>query len=609
VKGTPWRVFAFAGALQLALALALPPLYQLLLELGPAQTSAVRSCFFALFGVVLLALGLLVATDVRRVEQAAASTEHKPEAQRRALAMALRAAVVLIACEGVGLVGLVIVLVWTNAEAPVIAGVMLSTAALLLLVPVPVYAYARVALQPLALSVGDERPPVLGRRWSVSIQLGYAVAAVSWAALVPAAVFGAAQLDRAEAADGRARAQAAALRLVQAANGLDVQEASALLARTPLDGGERVLYRAPSGVLLPTDAAAELQADVQDRTYVEVPLSGALRGGAVRVSYAAHPLARAPLLLVTLVMLLVTLTIARLLGRAVARDLRSLATQIERVARQEEPRRLGAVATAEVRLLTESVNRLLDRVPRFTVESFLAIERAEDAQRLKSRFLANMSHDLRSPLNSILGFSELLLRGVEGEITPRQRRQVVALQDHGHQLLRLLNEILDTAKAESGKMELHRQLSPPAELVRAALQEARRGRPAQAADHVEVELQPGLHLLHIDPLRTTQAVTHLLNWAFDTAHDGTIALKAYEPEDGSPRKLVVEVSAGRSLPPDEAARLFDGFRGGGGQGGLHLALPLAKRLAELHGGSLELVTANPARLRLTIVPPPPAKRT
>src|SRR4030095_7533993 len=138
---------------------------------------------------------------------------------------------------------------------------------------------------------------------------------------------------------------------------------------------------------------------------------------------------------------------------------------IRRVVRDEEPGPLPPILTAEVRRLLAAANRLLERVPRLTVESFLAVERAEEARRLKSQFLANMSHDLRSPLNSILGFSELLLRGLEGEISPGQRVVLAAVHSTGLNLLRMLTEILDTAKVESGKLELHRQSTQPAEIL------------------------------------------------------------------------------------------------------------------------------------------------
>jgi signal transduction histidine kinase len=154
----------------------------------------------------------------------------------------------------------------------------------------------------------------------------------------------------------------------------------------------------------------------------------------------------------------------------------------------------------------------------------------------------------------------------------------------------MLTEILDTAKLESGKMELHRHNSPPVELLRAAVQEARRGRPTHIADLVTVVLQPGLHPIHVDPLRTTQAVTHLLNYAIDAAKGGKITLRARE-SDGSKetRLFVIDLQHEGELSPEAAANLFDGFRRGASGVGLHLALPLARRLVELHGGSLELV--------------------
>src|SRR5262249_28668156 len=153
--------------------------------------------------------------------------------------------------------------------------------------------------------------------------------------------------------------------------------------------------------------------------------------------------------------------------------------------------------------------------PRFTMESFVAIESADEATRMKAQFLAAMSHDLRSPLNSILGFSELLLRGIEGPIAETHRRTLDQINVRGHDLLRLLTEILDTAKLERGKRGLPRQDAPPVELLRQSMQEARRGRPTVEADRLTVALQPGLPLIHVDSLRVTQALTHLINYGLD----------------------------------------------------------------------------------------------
>jgi signal transduction histidine kinase len=280
----------------------------------------------------------------------------------------------------------------------------------------------------------------------------------------------------------------------------------------------------------------------------------------------------------------------------VARVARGVAAQIARGADGEEPQPLGAVATAEVRRVTMAVNRLLERIPRLTVESFLAVERAEEARRLKSQFLANMSHDLRSPLNSILGFSELLLRGLEGEISPGQRVVLAAVHATGINLLRLLTEILDTAKVESGKMELHRQSTPPAEILTTAQQEARRGRPITTNDRMSIELQAGMGQVYVDPLRMTQAITHLLNYALDSADGGRVDLHVTEGEMADNRVLILDLSHENAISDEDTSKVFDSFRRintlGGKPGGLNLALPLAKRILELHGGNIELLEGN-----------------
>jgi hypothetical protein len=130
-------------------------------------------------------------------------------------------------------------------------------------------------------------------------------------------------------------------------------------------------------LLLPEDAAARFGA----LPSVQVPLDGALRGGAVRVVLPAPPPVRVPFYVALLLCSLAAL-LARWLARAVAADLQGLTRQIDRVTGEEEPEPLPALSTAEVQTLAHAVNQLLERVPRFTVESFLAIEHAQEAQRL-----------------------------------------------------------------------------------------------------------------------------------------------------------------------------------------------------------------------------------
>lgn len=580
LASTRLRLLAACVGLATLMAVALPSLFQWVLHLMPDAASFTRRAFLLGVPLIVLAATVTIFVGLRGVDRPAPDAT----ARRRVLALPFRLALVTVIGGELAVLTAMAYDQWQGrTPLPVAVGLVLCTSAMIALVVVPLYALARTLLMPLAVRHATETAPE-GRSLSLRLQLGYTVFAVATAALVPATVFGMAQLDTAAAADARSRAEKTAARLVASAQELDVAQATRLLTRTPLAGRERVVLRAPSGSLLPEDAAAE----VGSLPYVEQPLGGQLRGGALRVYYARRPFSTVPLMTVTLALLLLALVVASTLGAAVAHDARAVAEQIARVADGREPRPLGSVTTTEVRRVTMAVNRLLERIPRLTVESFLAVERAEEARRLKSQFLANMSHDLRSPLNSILGFSELLLRGLEGEISPGQRVVLAAVHATGLNLLRLLTEILDTAKVESGKMELHRQSTPPTELLTQAQQEARRGRAPAAIDKLFVELQAGMAPIYVDPLRMTQAITHLINYALDAADGGRVTLHITDGELDDNRVLLLDLDHEGALTADDRARIFDGFRRLAGKQGLNLALPLAKRIFELHGGSLEL---------------------
>jgi signal transduction histidine kinase len=86
-----------------------------------------------------------------------------------------------------------------------------------------------------------------------------------------------------------------------------------------------------------------------------------------------------------------------------------------------------------------------------------ALARAEEASHHKSSFLANVSHELRTPLNAIIGFSEILQDQHFGSLTEKQARQVQNIHRAGHQVLQLINDLLDLSKVEAGRIELHRQ--------------------------------------------------------------------------------------------------------------------------------------------------------
>ena len=227
-----------------------------------------------------------------------------------------------------------------------------------------------------------------------------------------------------------------------------------------------------------------------------------------------------------------------------------------------------------------------------------AVERAEIANRTKSQFLANMSHELRTPLNAILGFSDIMRLGiVPGEAAPTHRRYAADIHSSGAHLLELINDLLDLAKIEAGKMALHDELIDVRGLVGevAAImadQMARRGLTFRQ------ELDSGLPQLVADARSLRQILFNLLSNAIKFSPDGgcvTVALARAAP--GTVRLSVSDTGIG--ITAHDLPRLMQPFaqidnahtRSHQGTG---LGLTLVRTLAELHGGQVT-IESEPGR--------------
>lgn len=246
-----------------------------------------------------------------------------------------------------------------------------------------------------------------------------------------------------------------------------------------------------------------------------------------------------------------------------------------------------------------------------------ATERAEAASRAKSHFLANMSHELRTPLTGVLGTAELLGEQVDD---PEHRQMLETIRESGEGLLNILNDILDLAKIEAGKLDIAPQPFSPADLARRV--EALFAARAQAMSlTLKVSAGPECTAHRTgDANRILQILNNLIGNAIKFTETGTITTALSISDDGD---LMIEVvDTGIGMTPEQTAKVFDEFEQAEGSiarrfGGTGLGLTITRRLVHLMGGQITLESRLGEGTRVTvrlpvplarIAPPAPASR-
>ncbi len=217
--------------------------------------------------------------------------------------------------------------------------------------------------------------------------------------------------------------------------------------------------------------------------------------------------------------------------------------------------------------------------------------RLRRTESFRSRFLAHMSHELREPLTNIIGFSRLLLKGLEGPTNERQRQDLQIIHANSQHLLGLINDLLDVSQIEAGMMELHFQsfdLSDVIESVMATTSALVRGKEIELRQEID-NLPP----VKADMARVRQVLLKLLTNAAKFTEQGTITVRAWSED----HQILVSVSdTGKGISSADQQRVFDRFEqgelsDGRRPNGAGLGLALSKEFVEMHGGEIWVESA------------------
>jgi signal transduction histidine kinase/CheY-like chemotaxis protein len=254
----------------------------------------------------------------------------------------------------------------------------------------------------------------------------------------------------------------------------------------------------------------------------------------------------------------------------------------------------------ELRVANNDLRRMSNEV----AEARAKVARLEDelitTARAKSAFLTNMSHRLRTPLNSILGYSEMLNKGIYGELSERQKNRVDKILDNGLGLLALINDILDLNRIEGGRLELDLSTVRVGGLIESLLADLQ-----QDAARKNLELKSALarplRVIHADEMRVRQIAQNLLTHALQSTLAGSIEVAARNVtvKGGKSKDFALPVlgwlpdrdwllisvtDTGIGIPPEQQATIFEEFRTDDDRQNLGLAV--TRKLVELHTGRI-----------------------
>ncbi len=260
---------------------------------------------------------------------------------------------------------------------------------------------------------------------------------------------------------------------------------------------------------------------------------------------------------------------------------------------------MSALAAVFACALFFTLYRILSRRERAHEALRRQREIAESASRAKSQFLTQLSHELRTPLTTIMGFAQILKEEYFGELQPKYKEYAGDIMASGQHLLDLVNDILDLAKIEAGRMELRLEKTSLAKLLESSIALIRENARRKGINtELHLDAQVANIEVEVDQRKLRQILLNLLSNAIkSTTEGGWIAVEAKQQG----REVHIAVAdSGIGLAPEEKHRLFEAFYQTGrtcdpSDLGTGLGLSLVKRLIELHGGAVDVDSDGPGK--------------
>jgi signal transduction histidine kinase len=311
---------------------------------------------------------------------------------------------------------------------------------------------------------------------------------------------------------------------------------------------------------------------------------------------SAFAASRGLFITVAAVSVFLALLLAYLLSGSLVGPVRRMQTRLAAISSGDFSSHVEVSNRDELGSLAANLNRMNDELGRL-------YEELEAASRHKSEFLATMSHELRTPLNAIIGFSQVLKQEMYGPLNERQAEYVDDVLSSGQHLLNLINDILDLAKVEAGRMELQPSTFELPELLENAASMVRE-RATRQGIGLTVATDGSVGVMEGDERKVKQILFNLLSNAVKfTPSGGTVTLATRADDE----RVVISVrDTGVGISAEDQEKIFEEFYQVGAsrtQEGTGLGLALTRRLVELHHGRLAVESEPGAGSTFTVALP------